>query len=288
MRRTLQSARILLTGATGGLGQALAQRLAARGARLLLTGRNQERLQRLTKELRSQTEVYCHVADLTLSHQRAELVRWAEEQFGALEALINNAGVGARGLFENSAPETLRVLMEVNFFAPAELTRECLGLLARGNRPILVNISSVSGRRGFPIRAEYCASKFALTGLSEVLRAELAIHGIDVLIVSPGHVRTDFAEHFVANTTRAGRTGQRHARGMPADQAAERIVRAMEKGKREIVFPFSMRVLLWVNRMIPGLVDFFCARHCRKHYANEAHRYTAATVPWPQDAACRS
>lgn len=270
MKRTLKNARVLLTGASGGLGSALARALAARGARLLLTGRSMDRLREVARSVETLTETHIVAADLTNEADRKSVVQSCFDKFGALDVLINNAGIGARGLFENSSPEVLRQIMEVNFFAPAELTRECLELLVDGNRPILVNVCSASGRRGFPVRSEYCASKFALAGLSEVLRAELAIHGIDVLIVSPGHIRTEFYTHFIANTTQAGRTGQMHERGVPPDVAAEKIVRAIEKGKREIVFPFKIWLTLLVNRLFPAVVDYFAARHCRRHFAGEA------------------
>ena len=270
MKRSLRDARVLLTGATGGLGQALAEVLSQRGARLLLSGRRLDRLTELARSLQARTEVHVLCADLTRLEDRRALAETVADKWGALDVLINNAGLGARGLFENSSPDVLRTLMEVNFFAPVELTRAMLPLLAAGNRPMLVNIGSASGRRGFPIRAEYAASKFALAGISEVLRAELAIHNIDVLLVSPGHIATEFFRHFVANTTSTGRTGRRHARGLPPAVAAERIVRAIEGGRREVVFPFKIWLTLLVNRLMPWLLDFFAARHCRKHYSTEA------------------
>ncbi len=281
MRRSLQDARVLLTGATGGLGTALAHALSRRGARLLLTGRNQDALRQLAAQLQGRTETHVLRADLTNPEDRNALIQSAADRFGALDVLINNAGLGARGLFENSDPEVLRKLMEVNFFAPAELIRASLPLLARGRQPIVVNIGSASGRRGFPVRAEYAASKFALAGLSEVLAAELSIHNIDVLLVSSGHIATEFFRHFVANTTQAGRTGQMHSRGVPPDVAADKIVRAIERGKRELVFPFKIWLTLLVNRLFPRILDYFAARHCRKHYAAESRLRQECGSPQP-------
>ncbi len=278
MKRELRNARVLLTGASGGLGAALARELAAKGARLMLTGRSAERLREVARSVETSTETHILVADLTHAADRKSLVHSCFDKFGGLDVLINNAGIGARGLFENSSPDVLRKTMEVNFFAAAELIRDCLDLLVNGENPIIVNICSASGRRGFPVRSEYCASKFALAGLSEVLRAELAIHGIDVLIVSPGHIRTEFHKHFIANTTQAGRTGRMHARGVPPEQAAAKIIRAIEKGKHEVVFPFKIWLTLLVNRLFPRIVDYFTARHCKRHYAAESNLHKQGTA----------
>src|SRR5205085_10807559 len=131
---------------------------------------------------------------------------------------INNAGIGAVGPFEDAGEERLRRVMEVDFFAPAELIRGALPLLKGGHHPIIVNIGSVLGHRAVPGKSEYCASKFALHGFSDALRAELAPQGIDVLLVSPSTTVSEFFD--VATRQGDGLRGPFGA--MPAETVARR------------------------------------------------------------------
>src|SRR5204862_1604528 len=137
------------------------------------------------------------------------------------------AGIGRLGPFEAADEARLRQIMEVNFFAPVEFIREALPLLAAGNKPIIVNVSSVLGHRAVPDKSEYCASKFALHGFSDALRAELAPQGIDVLLVSPSTTASEFF------AVAAGHSDKRHARfgAMPAETVARRTVNAIAAGR---------------------------------------------------------
>ena len=270
-KRQIQGSRFLITGASSGIGRALAERAAREGAKVMMAARSIETLQQLAEQLRSEgADVAAVGADVTREEDRQRMIRETLARFGGLDVLVNNAGVGSRGLFENSTPDVLRRIMEVNFFALAETTRAALPALAQGNRPMIVNISSVAGRRGIPIRAEYSASKFAVSALSEVLRAELAMHGIDVLLVCPGFVATNFVENLVSDTTVRGQSGQRRSKGWEPPRAADAILRAIARGKRELVFPAGIRILLWVNRLFPRLVDFGCAKMSTKNHAAES------------------
>src|SRR4051812_36620675 len=147
----------------------------------------------------------------------------AREQLGGLDLLVNNAGIGAMGPFAEASPERLRQVMEVNFFAPAELIRLGLPLLQFGRKPLVVNVGSILGQVGIPLCAEYCASKFALRGLSQSLRAELAPVGIDLLLVSPGTTETEFFERAID----ARKLPWSDRRAMAPGKAARQIVRAM-------------------------------------------------------------
>ena len=116
-----------------------------------------------------------------------------QQETGGLDLLVNNAGVGALGEFAEADPQRLRTVMEVNFFAPAELIRAAMPLLRAGEQPMIVNIGSVLGHRAVPLKSEYCASKFALHGFSDAVRAELADQGIDLLMVSPSTTQRSFS-----------------------------------------------------------------------------------------------
>src|SRR5204862_2812974 len=164
----------------------------------------------------------------------------AIREFGGLDALVNNAGIGALGRFDHAYEARLRQVMEVNFFAPAEFIREALPLLKAANRPIIVNIGSVLGHRAVPEKSEYCASKFALHGFSDALRAELAPLGIDVLLVSPS---TTASEFFAVAARQSSKPPSRFG-AMPAETVARHAVAAMIAGRHEIILSFSGKLLV--------------------------------------------
>jgi short-subunit dehydrogenase len=258
--RSLAGARVILTGASSGIGHALALRLAQQGASLVLASRNAERLDALAGTVRAQGGAVTPVpTDAADPAQRARLIEQALAALGGIDVLVNNAGVGALGFFENATEERLRRIMEVNFFAAAELTRLALPHLRRGREPMIVNVASVLGRRAIPGMAEYCASKFALVGWSEGLRAELARLGIHVLVVCPGAIETEFDAHMIE---RAANRRWRPRR-MSADRCARQIVAAMRRRKNEVVITWSAKLLLWANRLAPRLIDWVMTRYAR-------------------------
>ncbi len=260
-RLDLRGLRILLTGASSGIGRALALRLAEHGAHLILASRNRARLEELAHAVRQRGgEAVAAPADVADPAQRAALVARAAAAFGGLDVLVNNAGVGAIGWFAEASEGRLRRLFEVNFFAATELTRLALPHLRRGRDPMVVNVSSVVGRRGVPGISEYCASKFALTGWSESLRAELARDGIHVLIVSPGGVATEFRGNLIEERFRLPWQGRR---GISADRCARQIVWAMRRRQNEVVITTGAKFLLLLNRLVPGLLDYVLARLVR-------------------------
>jgi short-subunit dehydrogenase len=260
-RLDLRGARTILTGASSGIGQALALRLAGEGARLVLASRDQARLEELAGEIRARGgEAVVVPTDVTDAGQRRHLVEAAVAALGGLDVLVNNAGVGAMGFFETADEERLRRIFEVNFFATTELTRLALPHLKRGRHPLLVNIASVLGRRAIPGSTEYCASKFAVVGWSEGLRAELAADGVDVLVVCPGSIETSFRDNLLEARLRFAYYKRRR---MTADRCAELIVRAMRKRRREVVITTRAKLLVWLNRLFPRLLDVVLARYAR-------------------------
>jgi short-subunit dehydrogenase len=261
-RFDLTGARVLLTGASFGIGHALALRLAQQGARLVLASRSEPRIADLAKAIRDgggdAVAVPTDVADPT---QRARLVEQALGTLGGIDVLINNAGVGARGFFEGADEERLRRIMEVNFFAATELTRLALPHLRQGRNPMIVNVASVLGRRAIPGMLEYCASKFAMVGWSEGLRPELARHGVHVLLVCPGGIETEFDAHMIE---RGARLTGRNRRRMSPDRCAQLIVAAMRRRKNELVITASAKLVLWVNCLAPWLLDWLLTRYARR------------------------
>lgn len=259
-RRQLGGKRILLTGASSGIGWALALELSRQGSRLLLTGRREDRLRQLAEEIdRSNAEMVPEflVGDLTEPGIQRDLVHAAEVQLGGLDGLINCAGVGAVGRFDAATPERMREIFEVNFFSPVELTRLALPLLKLGNQPIIVNVGSVLGHRAVPLKSEYCASKFALHGWSDSLRAELVADGIDLLLVSPSTTDSEFFNNLLEDRTVMNHKG---SRPMSPQRVAKAIAVAMNRGKHEIILSTGGKSLVWLDRLFPTLSDWLMAR----------------------------
>jgi short-subunit dehydrogenase len=266
-RRDLKGKRIIITGASSGIGRALTIEAARRGAAILATGRNEERLLDTVQAARQAGgRVEAHVADVTEAADRDRLIHTAEQKFGGLDVLVNNAGVGATGHFQYAGPERLRQIMEVNFFAVCELTRLAIPVLKEGIDPAILMINSVAGRRAIASRSEYSASKFALMGFSEALRAELSKDDIDVCVVSPGLTESGFEEHMIENNARHSLHAQR---SMSAGEAAGLILDVLEKGKNEVTLTAKARLLLLVNRLFPRFVDYKMAKFVRNLYAEE-------------------
>lgn len=250
MRRQLAGARAIVTGASSGIGRALALELARRGARLVLGARRADRLADVAHAIGEAGSFAVIVpGDITSPEVRDQLVLTARNDLGGLDLLINNAGIGGLGPFADAPPERLRRIMEVNFFAPVELIRTALPLLRSGHRPLIVNIASVLAHRAVPDKSEYCASKFALHGFSDALRSELTACGIDVLVVNPSTTDTEFFDELASPPHSQAR------RAMPAERVAWHTVRAIEQGRHEILLSCGGKALVWLDRLFPTLAN---------------------------------
>jgi short-subunit dehydrogenase len=267
MRRDLRGKRAILTGATGGIGRALATELVRAGVRLVVAGRNADSLKQLVVELQPHGELVEVVCDVTVAEDRSRLIDTAVRQFGGLDLLVNAAGVGSFGHFAGSSEGVLRRIMEVNFFAPAELVRTALPHLARGNQPAVVNITSMTGRRGMPAWSEYSASKFALVGLGEAIRAELVRFGIDVVTVVPGLTNTGFGNSLLRNE---GKMTIPFSRGMPPESVARRVVDAIRKNRREVWLGRETKLVLWFNKFFPKLQTWIINTKVKRLYRRPA------------------
>jgi short-subunit dehydrogenase len=264
MKRELRDRRLLITGASSGIGYCLAEQAGQAGARLVLAARSADRLEELAGKLRARgVDVLAAPTDITREEERRHLLDQVVEHFGGLDVLINNAGIASFAHFADSTEEILRQVMEVNFFAPVELIRLAIPILARGQQPAVVNVSSMCGRRGMPAWPEYSASKFALCGMTEALRSELVRFDIDVLLILPGLTRTELPQHLLKNQ---GRFKIDFEGAMPAEDVAAGILHALQHNRAETVLGREARWLLRFNRFFPRLVDWLIARRIRKMY----------------------
>jgi short-subunit dehydrogenase len=264
MRREFTGRRVLITGASSGIGRALTMQLAQAGARLALAARSKDKLDALASELLAHgADVVAIPVDVTLEADRAHLMAEVQTRFGGLDVLVNNAGIASWAHFADSTEEILRQIMEVNFFAPTELIRLAIPMLTEGQQPAIVNVSSMCGRRAMPGWSEYSASKYALCGLTEALRGELARFEIDILLIIPGLTKSDFPKHFLQTK---GRAKIEFDKGMPPEQVAAGILNSLRKNKTETVMGSEARWVLLCNKFFPRLTDWLLARKMKQLY----------------------
>jgi len=265
MKRDLNGLRILITGASSGIGRSLAEQLAQAGARLSLAARSEGKLHRLVGSLaRFGTEIFVMPADITSPEDRQHLFDDVQARLGGLDVLINNAGIASWAHFADSSEAILRRIMEVNFFAPSELMRLAIPLLVEGHQPAIVNVASMCGRKAMPAWSEYSASKFALCGLTEALRGKFSRFDIDVLLMIPGLTRSDFSKHLLSAQ---GRMKIDFDKGMPPEQVASAIIGGLRNNTTEKIIGSDAHRMLFANKYFPRLTDWLLGRKVKKLYA---------------------
>jgi NAD(P)-dependent dehydrogenase (short-subunit alcohol dehydrogenase family) len=267
MQRELAGKRAILTGASGGIGRAVAAELVKAGVRVALASRNADKLTDRAGTLTAAGgDVIAVPTDVTKLDDRRHLVDAAAGAFGGLDLLVNNAGVGSWGHFADSTEDVCRTVMEVNFFGPIELTRLALPHLTRGNQPAVVNVTSMCGRKGMPAWPEYSASKFALVGMSEAWRGEFARFDVDVLTIVPGMTDSGFQNNWLRT---AGKADLRFDAGMTPEYLAAKIADAIRANRTETVCGSEAKRLLRFNRYFPRLTNWLIARKVKRLYATK-------------------
>jgi short-subunit dehydrogenase len=255
-RRTIAGLRAIVTGASSGIGRALVGELIRSGASVLGMARREVRLRELEAEIAAPERFAWITGDVTRREDRAAAIDLCRQRFGGLDCLVNNAGIGAQGPFAAAEEARLRQVFEVNVFAVAQFTREALPHLRQGTLPIIVNVGSVLGHFAVPGKSEYCASKFALHGLSDALRIELGRENIDLLLVSPSTTSSEFFDVAIGEReASASRWGS-----MTPEAVARRIVHAIRLGRREIILSAGGTLLVWLDRLCPPLASWIISR----------------------------
>lgn len=254
---------VWITGASSGIGEACAYRYAADGAALVLTSSSAARLEPVADKCRKLGAPQVVVLPYDFSNpdgiQALSDAAWAA--LGGLDIVYCNAGISQRTNIEDTSMEMVREIMEIDYFAPIAIAKAILGpMLARGGGHIAVT-TSIAGRFGFPLRCAYSSSKFALYGFFETLQAEYHDKGINVTIVCPGRVRTNISMRAL------DKGGKRHGQmdpgqegGLSVDKAADKIVRAIGRGRREVLVGRKELVMVYIKRFFPGL----CAKLARR------------------------
>ena len=242
----LNTARVVLTGASGGLGQALAQQLVQQGAKVLLAGRDTEKLQALQNRLGSAAQV-C-VADLTQAQGVADLTQ-AGQAFNA-NVLINNAGISAFGLLHDQTWDTIEQVIQTNLMAPMRLTHALLPHFRSQPNASIVNVGSAFGSLPFAGFGAYSSAKAGLRGLSQSLRRELASSRVHVLYVAPRAINTALNSPAVNALNRA----LGNASDSPETVACH-LLKALAQKRSELHIGFPERLFAWLNGFAPALID---------------------------------
>lgn len=249
---------VLLTGATSGIGQATAKALALEGIDVILVARREERLKELESEIRAKGGTALALSvDVSKPGQMVNAIRNSIEKLGRLDVLINNAGAGLFATVDQTTEEDFDNILAVNLKGVFYGIKAVLPVMRRQGSGHIINIASTAGRRGSPYVGAYCASKFAVVGLTESLRTELLGSGIHVSLVCPGATRTSFFDAAIRRTDRhAGLVGPVES----AEAVARRIVKLIQHPKAEdVAQPVRRKLFFVLNTLAPSLVDHFLA-----------------------------
>jgi short-subunit dehydrogenase len=245
-----------ITGASSGIGAALASELFNRGATVILSARSAAKLEDIKARFDEKVPGRCIVVpcDVTKISSVLEAIDQVKKLAGRVDILVNNAGVSQRSYALNTSLEVDRELFEVNFFGAVAVTKGIAPLMvSRGSGHIVV-ISSMAGKYGFRMRSAYSASKHALLGYFETLRAELYQDNVQVTIVCPGRIKTDISVHSLMGDGQTyGKMDKGQAQGVPVEKCARIIVRGIENNRKEIFIGKIELLLLIIKRVCPPL-----------------------------------
>ena len=248
---------VIITGASSGIGKALAFEFANRGCNLVLAARKFVTLCELTESLEKQFKIKAVAVqcDVTNEDDCSHLIKQTLTTFNKIDILVNNAGISMRALFINANIQVLRTVMDVNFWGTVYCTKFALPEILKSNGSI-VGISSIAGIKGLPGRTGYSASKFAMNGFLDALRVENLHNGIHILTASPGFTASNIRNTALsANGTEQGESTLEEDKMMTAEEAAKHIANAVKNRSRELVLTRQGKLTVLLNKFFPALLD---------------------------------
>lgn len=247
-----------ITGASAGIGEALALALAAEGAALVLSARNEKALNEVAKKCiaAGAVNVLVQPLDLSRSENFETIAKNVLSKMKTVDILVNNGGVSQRALVKDSPLELYRQLMEVNYFGAVALTKAVLPEMIAKKKGYIISMSSLVGKIGSPLRSGYAASKHALHGFFDSLRAEVYDDGISVLMVCPGFIKTNVSLNaLTAEGKASGKMDTNQDRGMLPAELAQKVLSAVSAGKQEIYVGGKEILALYIKRFFPRLLN---------------------------------
>jgi len=255
---------VVITGASSGIGRALAKEFASKGARLSLGARRSELLEQLQSEL-PESEILIQRTDVSKQDDCRMLIEETIKRFGQIDVLINNAGISMRALFEDVDLKVIRQLMEVNFYGTVYCSKYALPYLLK-TKGSLVGVISIAGYVGLPGRAGYSASKFAIRGFLDTVRIENLKKGLHVLVAAPGFTASEVRKSaLTADGSKQGKTPRNESTMMSSEECARHIVHAIQKRKRELILTFTEgKLAVFLGKYFPSWLDKLNYHHMAK------------------------
>ena len=256
---------VVVTGASSGIGEACAKVFASHGARVVLAGRNEEKLMMVKASLEKSGFTALAVnCDVSKEEDCKRLMESALTSFGRIDILINNAGLSMRALFEEVDLLVIRQLMDTNFWGTVYCTKYALPSILK-NKGSIVGISSIAGKKGLPGRTGYSASKFAMEGFLETLRIENLKKGLHVLVACPGFTATGIRSTALSATGDVqGESPRDETKMMQPNEVGEAIFNAVRKRKRDLILTTNGNLTLWLDKFFPGFMDRLVYQHMSK------------------------
>lgn len=257
MKNRFKDKVVIVTGASTGIGRAIALEFARNGSKVVLAARSGEKLIELQREIEALgEEALACTTDVSVEADCRRLVEAAVERFGTINILINNAGISMRALFSEVELGVLKRLMDVNFWGTVYCTKYALPYLVR-NRGSVVGVSSVAGFHGLPGRTGYSASKFAMHGFLETVRIENLKKRLHVMIIAPGFTTSEVRKHaLMADGSEQGNSPRAEGRMMSPEYVARWVLKGIRKKKRNKIMTWEGRFTALLQRIIPAAVDY--------------------------------
>ncbi len=250
----LQGKVVVVTGASMGIGEALAKIFAEQGASVVLSARNVARLEAARVRIGHTERTAVCACDVSKSADIHKLVEFTRQRFGRVDVWINNAGYGLMDSVATASLEEVRRLFDTNLFGAIECLQAVVPLMKQQGSGTVINISSVAGTISVPYSGIYSASKHAMNAIGRAARMELEGTGVNVLTVCPGYIATDFAVNAVKGNERK-RLGAAARRGISAERVARAVLRGYLAGKREIVVPWKDYFSIKLYQLAPRFIE---------------------------------
>ncbi len=257
---------VVITGASSGIGRALAFEFASRGAKIVLAARNTSKLQEVEQAIKLKgNEVLTVPTDVSIESDCKNLIEETVARFNTIDILINNAGISMRAMFSDVDLLVLKQLMDVNFWGTVYCTKYAMPYITKAKGSV-VGVISIAGYMGLPARTGYSASKYAIRGFLDTLRVENLRTGVHVLVAAPGFTASNIRNvSLTADGTSQGKTPRDESKMMSAEHCAELIVKAVIKRKRELIMTFvEGKFTVWLKKWFPSLLDKLAYNHMAK------------------------
>ncbi len=246
---------VWITGASSGIGEALAKAFASEGAKIVLSSRRVDELNRVQKSLNlPDSDVLILPLDLSDTSTTNELTKTVIDKFGRIDILVNNGGMSQRSLTLETPLEIDRKIMETNFFGTIALTKSVLPYMIKQKSGHIIIMSSIAGKFGFFYRSAYAASKHALHGFFEALRMEVFNDNVKVLLVCPGKIKTDISINAITSDGgKHNKMDESQEKGLSAEECARQVLKGVKNNKYEIFIGGKELRAIWVKRFFPNL-----------------------------------